>query len=148
MFSRRLVQRLTTTTLTNGGQAQRVQAAQHKCIYLGHNIMRISDSGQNRWLSTTPRMALAAATAAPGSAPIVMRRGGVGGVKGALYGFLAGCTLAGAVSYYYFLEEYKVANELLTEDVDALRASVLRIEQYVRSVEDKLADGSVAVKKK
>lgn len=30
----------------------------------------------------------------------------------------------------------------------ALRASVLRIEQYVRGVEDKLADGSVIVKKK
>ena len=30
----------------------------------------------------------------------------------------------------------------------ALRASVLRVEQYVRSVEDKLADGSVVVKKK
>ncbi|RPB20127.1 hypothetical protein L211DRAFT_792868, partial [Terfezia boudieri ATCC MYA-4762] len=65
-----------------------------------------------------------------------------------LYGFLAGCTLAGAGSYYYFLEEYRLANELLTEDVDALRASVLRIEQYVRGVEDKLADGSVIIKKK
>ena len=29
----------------------------------------------------------------------------------------------------------------------ALRASVLRIEQYVRNVEDKLADGSIVVKK-
>lgn len=35
-----------------------------------------------------------------------------------LYGFLAGSTAAFAASYWYFLEEYKVQNELLTEDVD------------------------------
>ena len=34
-----------------------------------------------------------------------------------LFGFLAGSTLAGAGVYYYILEEYKVSNELLTEDI-------------------------------
>ncbi|KAF8455469.1 hypothetical protein BGX38DRAFT_1166868 [Terfezia claveryi] len=89
--------------------------------------------------STTARLAQATS-----AAPVVVKKGGLGD----LYGFLAGCTLAGGASYFYFLEEYRLANELLTEDVDALRASVLRIEQYVRGVEDKLADGSVIVKKK
>jgi hypothetical protein len=34
-----------------------------------------------------------------------------------LFGFLLGSTLAGASVYYYILEEYKVSNELLTEDI-------------------------------
>lgn len=34
-----------------------------------------------------------------------------------LTGFLLGSTLAGAGVYYYILEEYKVSNELLTEDI-------------------------------
>ena len=34
-----------------------------------------------------------------------------------LFGFLLGSTLAGAGSYYYVLDEYRVANEMLTEDI-------------------------------
>lgn len=34
-----------------------------------------------------------------------------------LFGFLLGTTLAGASVYYYILEEYKVSNELLQEDI-------------------------------
>jgi len=34
-----------------------------------------------------------------------------------LFGFLLGTTLAGASVYYYILAEYKVSNELLTEDI-------------------------------
>lgn len=34
-----------------------------------------------------------------------------------LFGFLFGSTLTGAGVYYYILEEYKVSNELLTEDI-------------------------------
>ena len=34
-----------------------------------------------------------------------------------LFGFLLGSTLAGASVYYYILEEYKVSNEMLTEDI-------------------------------
>jgi hypothetical protein len=32
-------------------------------------------------------------------------------------GFLLGSTLTGASIYYYILDEYKVSNELLTEDI-------------------------------
>lgn len=34
-----------------------------------------------------------------------------------LFGFLLGSTAAGAGVYYYILEEYRVSNELLTEDI-------------------------------
>jgi len=34
-----------------------------------------------------------------------------------LFGFLFGSTLAGGAMYYYVLEEYKVSNEMLTEDI-------------------------------
>jgi hypothetical protein len=41
-----------------------------------------------------------------------------------IFGFLLGSTLAGAGTYYYILEEYKVSNELLTEDIYVSRDSV------------------------
>ena len=34
-----------------------------------------------------------------------------------IFGFLLGSTLTGAGVYYYVLEEYKVSNELLNEDI-------------------------------
>lgn len=41
-----------------------------------------------------------------------------------LFGFFLGSTLAGAGTYYYVLEEYKVSNELLTEDIYVSRDSL------------------------
>ncbi|KAL8920245.1 MAG: hypothetical protein Q9172_004598 [Xanthocarpia lactea] len=41
----------------------------------------------------------------------------VGAFRGGLFGFLLGTTLAGAGTYYYILDEYRVSNELLTEDI-------------------------------
>ena len=40
-----------------------------------------------------------------------------------LFGFLLGSVLAGAGLYYYVIDEYKVSNELLTEDI-YVRASM------------------------
>lgn len=34
-----------------------------------------------------------------------------------LFGFLLGTVLAGGGLYYYVVDEYKVSNELLTEDI-------------------------------
>ena len=34
-----------------------------------------------------------------------------------LFGFLLGATTAGAGMYYYVIDEYRVSNELLTEDI-------------------------------
>jgi hypothetical protein len=34
-----------------------------------------------------------------------------------LFGFLAGSVAAGAGVYYYILDEYRLSNEMLTEDI-------------------------------
>jgi hypothetical protein len=34
-----------------------------------------------------------------------------------LFGFLTGSTLTGAGMYYYVIDEYRVSNQLLTEDI-------------------------------
>ncbi|KAL2044951.1 hypothetical protein N7G274_002726 [Stereocaulon virgatum] len=62
----------------------------------------------------------------------------VGAFRGGIFGFLLGSTLAGAGTYYYILEEYKVSNELLTEDIYALQAAVQKIHTYVTSLEEKV----------
>ncbi|KAL9122414.1 MAG: hypothetical protein Q9187_001034 [Circinaria calcarea] len=62
----------------------------------------------------------------------------VGAFRGGLFGFLLGSSLAGAAVYYYILEEYKVSNELLTEDIYALQAAVQRIHSYVTTLEEKV----------
>ncbi|KAF2096319.1 hypothetical protein NA57DRAFT_42155 [Rhizodiscina lignyota] len=63
----------------------------------------------------------------------------VGAFRGGLFGFLLGSTLAGAGMYYYVLDEYKVSNELLTEDIYTLHAAVQRTEAYIQSLEEKVA---------
>ncbi|KXL44609.1 hypothetical protein M433DRAFT_135046 [Acidomyces richmondensis BFW] len=62
----------------------------------------------------------------------------VGAFRGTLFGFLLGSILAGGGLYYYIIEEYKVSNELLTEDIYALQAAVQRLETYVKSLEDEV----------
>ncbi|GAB7363314.1 hypothetical protein MBLNU230_g3595t1 [Neophaeotheca triangularis] len=59
----------------------------------------------------------------------------VGGFRGSIFGFLLGSTLSGAGMYYYVVDEYKVSNELLTEDIYTLQAAVQRIEAYVKNLE-------------
>jgi len=62
----------------------------------------------------------------------------VGAFRGGLFGFLLGATITGAGVYYYILEEYKVSNELLTEDIYALQAAVQKIHTYVTGLEEKV----------
>ncbi|KAI4181886.1 MAG: hypothetical protein LQ348_004945 [Seirophora lacunosa] len=62
----------------------------------------------------------------------------VGAFRGGMFGFLLGTTLAGAGTYYYVLDEYRVSNELLTEDIYALQAAVQRLHTYVSSLEEKM----------
>ncbi|KAF2459543.1 hypothetical protein BDY21DRAFT_282127 [Lineolata rhizophorae] len=64
----------------------------------------------------------------------------VGAFRGGLVGFLLGSVMAGAGMYYYVIDEYKVSNELLTEDIFTLQAAVQRIENYVKTLEDKIAE--------
>ncbi|KAK4960220.1 hypothetical protein LTR10_003113 [Elasticomyces elasticus] len=55
-----------------------------------------------------------------------------------LFGFLLGSVLAGGGLYYYVIDEYKVSNELLTEDIYSLQAAVQRLETYVKSIEEEV----------
>lgn len=61
----------------------------------------------------------------------------VGSVKGGLVGFLLGVTVTGAGSYYYLLDQYKIANNVVVADVIALQASVNNLEKHVKSLEKK-----------
>jgi hypothetical protein len=40
--------------------------------------------------------------------------------------------------YYYVVDEYRVSNQLLNEDIYALQSAVQRIEGYVRELEGKV----------
>ncbi|OBT72238.1 hypothetical protein VF21_08165 [Pseudogymnoascus sp. 05NY08] len=62
----------------------------------------------------------------------------VGAFRGGLFGFFLGSSLTGSGVYYYVLEEYRVANELLTEDIYSLQAAVQRVHAYVETLEEKL----------
>ncbi|KAL8672865.1 MAG: hypothetical protein Q9168_002703 [Polycauliona sp. 1 TL-2023] len=71
------------------------------------------------------------------SAAIPLRKP-VGAFRGGLFGFLLGTTLASVGTYYYILDEYRVSNELLTEDIYALQAAVHNVHSYVSSLEEKV----------
>merc|ERR1712093_116688 len=73
------------------------------------------------------------------AAPLPVRKP-VGAFRGGLFGFLLGSTLAGAGVYYYVLDEYKVSNGLLSEDIYSLQASVQRVRSYVQTLEEKLVE--------
>ncbi|KAF2229132.1 hypothetical protein EV356DRAFT_456443 [Viridothelium virens] len=75
------------------------------------------------------------------SQPLPVRKP-IGAFRGGLFGFLLGSVVSGSGLYYYVLNEYKVSNELLTEDIYALQAAVQRIEGYVKTLEDKVTDVS------
>jgi len=49
---------------------------------------------------------------------------------------LLGTVLAGGGLYYYVVDEYKVSNELLVEDIYTLQSAVQRLEGYVKSLEE------------
>jgi len=51
---------------------------------------------------------------------------------------LLGTTLTAAGVYYYVLDEYKISNELLTEDIYSLQAAVQRVNDYVQTLEEKV----------
>lgn len=69
------------------------------------------------------------------TAPAVPRK--VGSVKGGFVGFLLGITVTGAASYYYLLDQYKIANNVVVADVIALQDSVNKLEKHVKSLEGK-----------
>ncbi|KAK4176314.1 hypothetical protein QBC36DRAFT_329510 [Triangularia setosa] len=75
--------------------------------------------------------------AVAGAVPLPARKP-VGALRGGLFGFFFGSTLAGAGVYYYAVQEYKASNELLTEDIYALQHSVERLSEYITTMEQKM----------
>ena len=49
--------------------------------------------------------------------PTVAVKKPAGAFRSGLVGFLMGSTLAGLGTWFYIMEEYRVSNELLTEDI-------------------------------
>ncbi|KAL8626586.1 hypothetical protein Q9189_007720 [Teloschistes chrysophthalmus] len=86
-------------------------------------------------LSRTFKMSSTLLDSAAAAIPI---RKPVGAFRGGMFGFLLGTTLAGASAFYYIIDEYRVSNELLTEDIYALQAAVRSIPNYVEERLDEL----------
>ncbi|EEH47657.1 hypothetical protein PABG_11394 [Paracoccidioides brasiliensis Pb03] len=95
--------------------------------------MRLST---RRHLSTTSRLLNSSSGSVDAGALPVQKP--VGAFRGGLFGFLLGTTVAGASVYYYILDEYRVSNEMLTEDIYALQAATQRLNAYVTDLEGKL----------
>ncbi|RAO71875.1 uncharacterized protein BHQ10_007887 [Talaromyces amestolkiae] len=62
----------------------------------------------------------------------------VGAFRGGLFGFLLGSVAAGVSVYYYVLKEYRVSNELLTEDIYSLQSASQRLNLYITELETKI----------
>jgi len=93
-----------------------------------------------RNFQSTSRMLETQSTTLPAKKP-------VGAFRGGLFGFLLGAVSSGTGMYYYVLQEYRVSNELLTEDIYNLQATVQRIEGYTRVLEDKMEQMQMGKKK-
>ncbi|KAF4122638.1 hypothetical protein GMORB2_6945 [Geosmithia morbida] len=95
--------------------------------------------------TSTRRMAGVAAAAPHVSAPLPAKRP-VGAFRGrfstinSLFGFLLGTALSGSVVYTYLIGEYKTSNDLLSEDIYTLQASVSRLTSYVQNLEQRLVE--------
>ncbi|EED23521.1 conserved hypothetical protein [Talaromyces stipitatus ATCC 10500] len=62
----------------------------------------------------------------------------VGAFRGGIFGFLLGSVAAGVSVYYYVLKEYRVSNELLTDDIYALQSASQKLHKYVTELETKV----------
>lgn len=87
-----------------------------------------------RLASTTLRSAARLYLTAP-PAPVTPTKK-VGAFRGGFVGFFFGVLVAGAVSYYYLLEEYKKNTKLVMLDVLSLRLSLDALEDHVRSLDE------------
>lgn len=64
----------------------------------------------------------------------------VGAFRGGLFGFLLGSFTTSAGVYYYVLEDYKISNQLLNDDINTLQTSIQRVHKYIQSLEQKLLE--------
>ncbi|OAQ63359.1 lipoprotein leucine-zipper domain-containing protein [Pochonia chlamydosporia 170] len=98
-------------------------------------------SSASRILFTSTTRALSArgfstSTRRMADAPLPAKRP-MGAFRGGLFGFLFGCVLSGSAVYTYLIQEYKASNDMLTEDIYTLQASVTRLTNYVKALEQK-----------
>ncbi|PIG89159.1 hypothetical protein AARAC_002402 [Aspergillus arachidicola] len=84
-----------------------------------------------RSFSTSPSVRDAAGSTLPAKKP-------VGAFRGGIFGFLTGTIVAGASVYYYILGEYRVTNEMLTEDIYALQSATQKLQTYIGELETKV----------
>ncbi|KAL4788355.1 hypothetical protein BJX76DRAFT_316294 [Aspergillus varians] len=83
-----------------------------------------------RGLSGTPLMKNAGSTL-PAKKP-------VGAFRGGLFGFLSGAVVAGTAVYFYILGEYRISNEMLTEDIYALQSATQKLQTYIAELETRV----------
>ncbi|KAF9571445.1 hypothetical protein EC968_000540 [Mortierella alpina] len=79
--------------------------------------------------------AVARAEQAAAPAPVVTYKRPVGGFRGGILGFLIGATAAGGAGYYYLLEEYQTASNLLLSSVEDLQTSTNKVRDYAKKIE-------------
>ncbi|KAF9357701.1 hypothetical protein BGX34_009258 [Mortierella sp. NVP85] len=77
-------------------------------------------------------VARAEQTATP---PVVTYKRPIGGFRGGILGFLLGATAAGSAGYFYLLEEYQTASNLLLTSVEDLQASTNKVRDYAKKIE-------------
>lgn len=99
---------------------------------LGASRMLFRSSVAARGFSTTSRR-MADAAPLPARKPM-------GAFRGGLFGFLFGTVLSGSAVYSYLVSEYKTSNDLLTEDIYTLQASVTRLTNYVQNLETRIQE--------
>ncbi|KAF9182593.1 hypothetical protein BGZ51_003648 [Haplosporangium sp. Z 767] len=69
------------------------------------------------------------------TAPVVTYKRPIGGFRGGILGFLIGATAAGGAGYYYLLEEYQTASNLLLNSVEDLQTSTNKVRDYAKKIE-------------
>lgn len=75
-------------------------------------------------------------TTAANGAPVKVTKK-VGAFRGGFIGFLLGVTTTGALSYYYLLDQYKLANTVVVADIVALQNSISNLEKHIKSLEER-----------
>lgn len=61
----------------------------------------------------------------------------VGSFRGGFLGFLLGVSTTGFGAYYYLLDQFTTANQVVVADVVALRESISGLEKHVRALEER-----------
>ncbi|ORX98832.1 hypothetical protein K493DRAFT_280183 [Basidiobolus meristosporus CBS 931.73] len=98
-------------------------------------MMRTLYSGLiRRSFSTTARRF--GASGSVGSSQNVRVSKKMGSIGGGILGFIIGGSAAGALSYYYLLEEYQNASTRLLSAVDQLQTSTDQVREYAKKIEE------------